>query len=77
MVFGTHGEWVVRKVQLAELEEAGVGWEINRGRVSGIRWSYLFSGASALEATETETSCRPNILRMSNKQFVSRRCCPR
>jgi hypothetical protein len=39
--------------------------------------SYLFSGASAFEATETETSCRPNILRMRSRQFVSKRCCPR
>lgn len=39
--------------------------------------SYLFSGESALEITEADTSCRPNIFRINKRQFVSSKCCPK
>lgn len=39
--------------------------------------TYLFSGESAFETTEAETSWRPNIFKIRSRQLVSSRCCPR
>lgn len=61
-------------MELAVSEETEGGSEIIRTRSLS---TYSFSGESAFETTEAETSWSPKILRMSSKQFVSSKSCPR
>ena len=76
VILWTYRLRVLGKIDKAVPEKAMGDINIEEGN-QGHQATYLFSGESALDTTAKETSCKPNIFKINNRQFVSSRCCPR